>query len=1197
MLSHLKFHRRGAPANLGSAPAPTAEAVGPQAAGTPQDQSIPDISPSQSRDGHFTLPPIARVASRESEEQDYILDHDPDLETSPNRNAVAYDMSLPPDHRSASQAQRSPYNNMDSGFIGGVALQKYKREQALQASTRRDNGPSEESTPSSASPAPAQQDYTVLPQQQQHRPPSRQRPIPAPINTSTAPTRPPPQVMPNSYGYKSSSSSFVTPTDLHRGNAATSSSVTTGRRPAGTRLTSEPTSIPAANYPTEPQKSKKGLPFLKNPMSTLLARRKNGQNAPDLHPLPIQTEPEVPTYDPRIRGTRVHDFSAPRRTEVSKGKEPVSAGSRSSHPDRDERGPDVPPKDQDLLVQSQHLGAGPSEVTLSDSKSISSPPTDGIAASEEQNGESSMPKPAFTQKRRPVPQREESSQSVKSQPSVASSRYSDASTVAPTQAGHSTRVPRSRNISISSEMSLKSRLSGLPKHMKSTSSRFSFDMIGAAKQEKILEERHRQRQAEKQVEDDANPRDSRFDDFDDDFDYDAMMDDDGLEERIPGVNADYEEEDDFYIEEEDPNDPDNDQENFAGFSFQRSNGTSPLAASHDASAIGTPQADSDLTSPPKTLGESLLPPSPDTQLGRAPQSPPDGLGIQGVEGTSHSQPSKAAGQRPTNEEDLYYDDSGLEGEFAEDLARPPSFDGTPFDESIFDNNDTDKYGRPIAGAFAQAQSERQVALQEAMKRESDMTSGYSAQTGTERSTAHTSVSNAAHLQKHDVSEEQTQAVDIGTNSKGGEQDNMAAYQAALAAAANKAAASGRFHWAQSPAGQDTFEQDDQLDKESLWQPDGDPHDDSFGYEDMDDFELEDDTIIAAANAEALAYDSDGWYGQEFGFYSAPTESRHASNSSDKEYLYANGGFFGPKDSVNRTKSGRVVSREPNLTPITERSEYSNRNSVMSMALSGHGFGPGTPIQSPGLAQLAMMADRGDEMSLSALLRLRNKAWGGSQASLASSKEGSPKSDRGDVPPSPWTGSWNPGAHGNGFHARKGSFVSGSYDSEAGSFNGSPTVAMPMSASAPTGPEQNYLSSPAAIARLSASSQPEQTRTGSVSMDHSFPQNSSPNPLSASSNPNSASSNPISASSNPEQYRTYDGVSPSISRRSQEPVSPSLSRKSQDSSRRSLHQHRNSADSISYTREDDSGAWVIERRRVDESGQIEMEREFVEGGRI
>jgi hypothetical protein len=394
---------------------------------------------------------------------------------------------------------------------------------------------------------------------------------------------------------------------------------------------------------------------------------------------------------------------------------------------------------------------------------------------------------------------------------------------------------------------------------------------------------------------------------------------------------------------------------------------------------------------------------------------------------------------------------------------------------------------------------------------------------------------------------------------------MAAYQAALAAAAHAAAATGKFRWEQSPSeNQSTAieqseerrvkrDDDQEEEEEELWQPSHDVDDDSFGYEDMDDFELDDD-FVAEANAEALASDSDGWYGQEFGFYSAPMHGRDAKqgNGDRAAFMYANGGFFGPKDGLSRSKSGRVVSQEPNLTPITERSEYSNRNSVMSMAIPG--FALGTPIQSPGLAQLTMMADRGDDMSLSALLRLRNKAWGGSQPSLASSREGSPRSERGDAPPPPWTAQWN-GQHPPA-HARKGSFISGmSLESDFGSANASPTVTFPtMSSSAPVDRGRMHMT-PAA--RLSASSRPEQGHQ-----------------VLASKSPNSAGT------------FSYSPVDSSIS--------PTLSRRSGPG-----HKHGNSADSISYMREDDSGQgrWVLERRRTDELGQVETEREVVEGGRI
>ncbi|UZP42554.1 hypothetical protein NXS19_010370 [Fusarium pseudograminearum] len=98
---------------------------------------------------------------------------------------------------------------------------------------------------------------------------------------------------------------------------------------------------------------------------------------------------------------------------------------------------------------------------------------------------------------------------------------------------------RSRGPSLSG-LSGKDIPSAIPRHMKSTSSRFSFDMIGAAKQEKLLEDRHRQRELEKKTADVPAPQDSRFEDLDDDgFDYDAMMDDDGFEEDIPMVGDDY----------------------------------------------------------------------------------------------------------------------------------------------------------------------------------------------------------------------------------------------------------------------------------------------------------------------------------------------------------------------------------------------------------------------------------------------------------------------------------------------------------------------------------------------------------------------------------------------------------------------------------------------------------------------------------
>lgn len=141
---------------------------------------------------------------------------------------------------------------------------------------------------------------------------------------------------------------------------------------------------------------------------------------------------------------------------------------------------------------------------------------------------------------------------------------------------------------------------------------------------------------------------------------------------------------------------------------------------------------------------------------------------------------------------------------------------------------------------------------------------------------------------------------------------------------------------------------------------------------------DDDPIIAAANAEVLASDSDGFYGQEFGFYA------NANGSSDSEY--ALGGFFGSpgNDGLFRSHSGNATFREPNLTPITERSEYSARSSFAFSHLSTATHPAVQPLQNFGLAQLAARMDSSvDDLSLVNLQKLRKNAWGGSNTSLGS----------------------------------------------------------------------------------------------------------------------------------------------------------------------------------------------------------------------
>lgn len=120
--------------------------------------------------------------------------------------------------------------------------------------------------------------------------------------------------------------------------------------------------------------------------------------------------------------------------------------------------------------------------------------------------------------------------------------------------------------------------------------------------------------------------------------------------------------------------------------------------------------------------------------------------------------------------------------------------------------------------------------------------------------------------------------------------------------------------------------------------------DEFGYhfpqhEDDDDYDFDDADLIAEANADALSADDSGLYSQEFGFYAKP---RPGSAEGETDI---NGGYFGqPGIEIHRQKS----LREPNLTPITERSEFSTRNSFIA---GPGGVGrPWSPMSYPGSVQ-------------------------------------------------------------------------------------------------------------------------------------------------------------------------------------------------------------------------------------------------------
>jgi hypothetical protein len=482
---------------------------------------------------------------------------------------------------------------------------------------------------------------------------------------------------------------------------------------------------------------------------------------------------------------------------------------------------------------------------------------------------------------------------------------------------------------------------------------------------------------------------------------------------------------------------------------------------------------------------------------------------------------------------------------------------------------------------------------------------------------------------------------------------MSSYHTALVEAANRAEAEGRFaRKASVDVGNSSSELDDASSvshsRPSLVPDEGrfsldtvgfPPDDDVYGTDmsfqddyDYSDYDsaLENDPMIAAANAEALAYDDEGFYGREFGFYAA-------AGDAQSEW----GGVFA--SGLNRAVSGRNAVREPNLTPITERSEYSTRNSFISL---NHFRDGSLPISSPGLAQLARMSPydwpgEEEDMSIDALMKLRKGAFGGSASSLPSSTANSPRNS------SPFgmqfaqrAGS----AAGNRMQEQYGSeiesddsaniadnlddneedddglmeAVNGAYEEEDDDNSDgderpeSPTL---------TASDYNALSSPTGQLQspppFSSPTRPQILQMQSLYMQQSAhlasamksPANIAlpmspfgmplPSPFTMSQHP--ASPPPIDTSlSSPAATSLSGPRRQSVGLAS--PISASSPMTPGGSGWRGGHSRKGSAaDSVTYVREHDEageGRWVLERRRTAESGELELiGREIVEGGRI
>ncbi|KAI9865752.1 MAG: hypothetical protein M1824_000012 [Vezdaea acicularis] len=916
---------------------------------------------------------------------------------------------------------------------------------------------------------------------------------------------------------------------------------------------------------------------------SLLMRRRSPQAMTLLSEPGFNRKASVPTmpddFDPAIRGSVVHDFSAPRpRRDFSYGSTTVATGDPKSpyRADFSQKAQSTPNErlgyvDSIQDKSSTFPGDGSIEKeyppVLTD-HSEDHPPLGDSHESPSQSfenlsGEFPSPTKKDAKPLPPFPQSlQTSTRETSVLPKTRSSGEPDPSTtieinpVGKLDKQLEIEVPQCQDIP-PSEYSYES--SRLPRHMKSNASRFSFDMagMGSSAQEKVLEEKHRQKAKARTSITSVATNDSKGllsdeDEYDDDYNLDEF-DDGGYEEKIPGVNVDDDEyegrtiginaKDDDYEQKIPGTNTDDDEPTIrpinTGFNFYMNadsptvNSTSP---SQDTTAIvSTPRDAAGQIIGFATTKESPTPQKYENGSFTTPLTPeyhPDDrkyvadLGLIGFSNaTAYNDPSRAplagreigAGgfvQTPphvgSDDDDMYFDDGMID--------QPPEEGDQKFDESWFDNGADDLAANP-------------------RRNDSKHTASYLGLPKIDQLAPTNSVkaSDSPWLSMISDTTSSISQRDVVVTP----QTKLDAYHNSLVAAANAAAASGKFSRRDDEEGSLDFEGSE---AETLGAPadqgraginvqflpvvGGDQAGiDDYGFED----ELEDDPIIAAANAEALANDEDGFYGQEFGFYAQKNGESHES---------INGGYFGDPSSLLRSQSGRLTLHEPNLTPITERSEQSNRNSVASLSFHAFQSSPATH-QSPALAQLQnMMNENGDEdISLSTLLKLRRGAFGGSNGSLRSSQSG-------------------------GSHA-----------------NGSPLSHMPPATS---GLSTSLGKEKTNIEYSPAGSNENDSPVSRSDLD-SFPD--SPVIGSSHQTANWAPSNPGRA--------VTSSVSPPAS-----PVSP-LRRSG--AWKKGHSRPGSGADSISYIKEEDESGeerWVIEKRRMSQQGEMEVVgREMLGAGRI
>ena len=506
------------------------------------------------------------------------------------------------------------------------------------------------------------------------------------------------------------------------------------------------------------------------------------------------------------------------------------------------------------------------------------------------------------------------------------------------------------------------QLTHLPRHSKSNASRFSFDMagFGSSVQEKLLEDKHRQKISK-------DLRASKISQMsvpetDDGFDSDDPGFDDDIEEEIPGMHID---EDDFP------------EANLIANSTLDSRARNVNPESQPVNQLYTH----------KNVNMDLNQQAIEEPIPKELPKPSKSFILRS------SMFDENEAQLNVND-DFYFDDGAIEDA---DLATSDHFDESLFDDPSY------RIGQHLQTSLAvvpeQASQESSLPSTRPMSQESkDIVAGHGPQASTDSSII--SLSSAQPWEKTAAVKRSSLLRNDLTTSHENQADlthgNLAAYHDALALAAQQAANQGRFNRDVND------EEDDSSDANLNLRPTpgrttaGKQHVDAdASYDDIqekvafDDYEQEDDDVIAAANADALRYDED-FYGEEFHFYST------GDGAGESQY----GGYF--VGDIKRSHSGRANGQEPSLTPITEISEWSTRDSMVLPGIDKGHITSSIGIQQPGLAQIAdSIRGEEDDLSLSSLKRLRQNAFASSASSLgngSSGKNATPPASSSVLPP-------------------------------------------------------------------------------------------------------------------------------------------------------------------------------------------------------